>query len=65
MILTDESIMKFGKHKGKKLVDIPSAYFVYLYDRKLVTGELKKYIEKSVPYLKTKYISNSKIPPLT
>ena len=26
MILTDEVRMKFGKHKGKRMVDIPASY---------------------------------------
>jgi uncharacterized protein (DUF3820 family) len=51
--LTDDSIMKFGKHKGKRLGDIPQGYFVYLYDMKMVTGQMKKYIENSVPFLKS------------
>ena len=52
MNLTGDSIMKFGKHKGKKLSDIPTGYFLYLYDRKLINDELKKYLENNVPVLK-------------
>jgi uncharacterized protein (DUF3820 family) len=30
--LTDSSIMKFGTHKGKRLVDIPDQYFQWWYN---------------------------------
>ena len=29
--LTDISIMRFGKHKGERLIDIPDSYLVWLY----------------------------------
>jgi uncharacterized protein (DUF3820 family) len=51
-ILTDQSIMSFGKHKGKKLIEIPDEYFVWLYDNGLQAGDLKMYIEDSVPAIK-------------
>ncbi len=57
MKLTEDSIMLFGKHKGKKLSEIPNGYFLYLYDRKIIKGELKKYVENLIPMLKTKYLS--------
>lgn len=30
-MLNDESIMEFGLHKGKMLVDIPDDYLLYMY----------------------------------
>ncbi len=48
-ILTDESKMPFGKFKGLTLAEIPDSYFVYLYDNGLEPGDLKMYIEESVP----------------
>jgi uncharacterized protein (DUF3820 family) len=59
MALTDDSIMKFGKHKGKKLSEIPNGYFLYLYDRKMLSEELKSYVEHSVPVLRTKFFSTN------
>lgn len=47
-ILTDQSKMPFGKHKGKTLAEIPDHYFVWLYDDG-VQGDLRVYIEESVP----------------
>ena len=29
--MTDESLMPFGKHKGKPLADVPDDYFLYLW----------------------------------
>lgn len=46
------SIMPFGKHKGKKLSDVPSGYFIYLFDRKQLKGELLKYAEENITQLK-------------
>ena len=46
--MTSESIMAFGKHKGKPLSEIPHSWFEYMYYRHLLTGELKKYAEENV-----------------
>lgn len=55
--LNDNSLMEFGKYKGKKLSEIPNGYFIFLYDRKKLSDALKKYVEESIPMLKAKYIS--------
>lgn len=47
-----EIILRFGIHKGKKLSEVSREYLTYLYDRKMVSGKLKKAIEEIVPYLK-------------
>ncbi|MBL7701498.1 MAG: DUF3820 family protein [Ferruginibacter sp.] len=54
-MLTDDSIMKFGKYKGRKLIELPTGYLVGIYDRGIAKGELKKYIEETVPYMNPKY----------
>jgi len=43
-----EIIMPFGKHKGKRLKDVPHGYLLWLYDRKKLNGKLKKYAEKNI-----------------
>lgn len=48
-ILTDQSKMPFGKFKGKTLAEVPDSYLVWLYDSGLEPGDLKMYIEESVP----------------
>lgn len=49
--MDDQTIMPFGKHKGMKVGEIPNSYWIYMYDRKLLKGELKAYAEKVVPVL--------------
>lgn len=56
-MLNEEHVISFGKHKGKKIRDVPTGYWIYLYDRNLLKGELKTFIENYVPLLKTKYLS--------
>ncbi len=43
--LTDESIMPWGVHKGKKLANVPDHYLKWLYDNNKCHGALKEYIE--------------------
>lgn len=31
-MLTDNDLMPFGKHKGKKLIDVPASYLLWLYE---------------------------------
>lgn len=50
--MTDQSIMPFGKHKGKTLGEVPHAWFEYMYFRNRLSGELKKYAEENVPIIR-------------
>ena len=49
-VLTDESLMMFGKYSGKQLVDVPDSYLIWLYKETKATlrYDLKKYIEDSI-----------------
>lgn len=49
--MDENYIIPFGKHKGEKLKDVPTGYLVYLYDRKMVKGELKEWIEQNIPII--------------
>lgn len=50
---TDTSLMPFGQHKGKKLIDVPASYLLYMYDKGYVNNEaLKKYIADNLTVLK-------------
>lgn len=51
--MTSIKTMPFGKHKGKKLEDVPHSYWLYLYDRNKLSGVLKEYVENTVPVLRT------------
>jgi len=52
MALTDESLMPFGAHKGKPLIDVPASYLIWLYDNNKTGKELKEYIEDNMQVLK-------------
>lgn len=41
-IMTDESIMPFGKHKGVKLANVPADYLLFLHKEGFCRGELKE-----------------------
>jgi uncharacterized protein (DUF3820 family) len=53
MMNSQDLILNFGKHKGKKLSEVPHAYLLYLYDRKFLKGKLKKAVEQEVPVLRS------------
>lgn len=60
MALTDESIMPFGKHKGKEMANVPASYLLWIYDEwtlpnprfGFVHQEVKEYIEENLDVLK-------------
>ncbi len=48
MTYTDESLMPFGKHRGKKLANIPANYFIDFLDKlKDLDIGLKRYINEN------------------
>lgn len=51
-LLTDESLMPFGKHKGEKLANVPPDYLIWLYDNNKCFDDLRKYIESNMDVLK-------------
>jgi uncharacterized protein (DUF3820 family) len=50
--MNDDTLMPFGKHKGKKLSDVPHGWFIYMNDRHRLSGKLKEYAEETVPILR-------------
>jgi len=50
--MTDNSLMPFGKYKGKPLSDVPDSVLLFLYDRKKLSGQLKEYVENRIPVLR-------------
>ena len=48
---TDESIMPFGKHKGKKLIDVPDEYLLWLYNEMIQKPEGQRYPNGLFKYL--------------
>lgn len=60
MIYTHDSLMPFGKHKDKKLKDVPADYLVnYIYNIKGLEHGLRNYIDDNMSEL-TKKLSQSK-----
>lgn len=51
--LTDESILDYGeKHTGKKLINVPAEYFLYIYRKNFkMPQNLKDYIEDNLDVL--------------
>lgn len=53
--MDDNSLMPWGKHKGKKLIDVPASYLLWLYENKLNflknEKDLELYIEDNMQVL--------------
>jgi len=45
MALEDTDIMEFGRHQGKRLIDVPASYLLFIYDNFKLKPDLKDYIE--------------------
>ena len=52
--MTDESIMPFGKHKGKRMADVPASYLHYLWTNGMSEekGDVANYIRENLDALK-------------
>jgi uncharacterized protein (DUF3820 family) len=49
--MTDNDLMPFGVHKGKKMCNVPDSYLKWLYESNLCFGAIKKYIEENAQSL--------------
>lgn len=50
--MDDNSLMPFGKHKGEKMIDVPAAYLLWLYENGKCYGEVRAYIEDNMQVIK-------------
>jgi len=50
-MITDESLMPWGKYKGDKMINVPASYLLWLYDMEKVYGEVKEYIKDNLEVL--------------
>lgn len=50
--MTDESLMPWGIHEGKQMVDVPADYLLFLYENSKVHGEVKRYIHENLETIK-------------
>lgn len=44
---TDDTLMPFGKHEGKRLGDVPKDYLIWLYNENGLRPKLKEYVKTS------------------
>lgn len=51
--------MPFGKHKGKKLANVPASYLLWLFDQDWIKPDMKLYINENMDALKIE-IDNEK-----
>lgn len=51
-MLTDKDIMKFGKHRGVALANVPASYLLYIYDFSYISPALRDYIRRNMDVLK-------------
>lgn len=49
-ILTDESLMPWGKYQGDKMINVPASYLIWLYDNN-ISGDVKAYIKDNYDVL--------------
>lgn len=61
-MLSDESLMPIGKYKGRKMVDVPAQYLLFLIDEdKIQNGtEVAQYIWANLETLRMEAINEKK-----
>jgi len=52
VILTDESPMLFGKHKGTQMANVPASYLLWLYDQPRCYRSIKRYVQENEQLLR-------------
>ena len=51
--MTDKSLMPFGKHQGKPMIEVPASYLLWLHDNaKDLRDPLKSYIKENIDVLR-------------
>ena len=50
--ITDESVLTFGIHAGKKVGNVPARYLIFLHEQNRLPENLKAYIVKNYAVLK-------------
>jgi uncharacterized protein (DUF3820 family) len=49
--LDDNSIMPYGKYRGKKMIEVPEEYLIFLYEENKCSDEIKEYVEDNLDVL--------------
>lgn len=51
-MLTDNSLMPFGKYKGTKMANVPASYLIWIYENNKCSIEVIKYVRENLDVLK-------------
>lgn len=51
-MLTDESIMPWGKYKGYEMQNVPASYLIWLYENDKCDKAVRDYIKENLDFLK-------------
>jgi len=51
-MLTDNSLIPFGKYTGQKLANVPASYLIWIFENNKCTAEIAKYINENMDVLK-------------
>lgn len=51
-VVTDQDFITFGQHNGKRLIDVPASYLIWIYENGKCPGPLRKYIQDNMDALK-------------
>ena len=46
------TVITFGRYKGKKLKEIPAKYMLWLLEKGFLTGQMKKYLRTNAEVLR-------------
>ena len=58
--MTDETIINFGKHRGKKIANVPADYLLWVEEQPWCSKGLKKYIEDNKQALEMEIKNNKR-----
>ena len=56
--VTHETILTFGKFRGKKLKEVPAVYLLWLLKKDFLTGGMKRYLKENAEVLKREQFKN-------
>jgi uncharacterized protein (DUF3820 family) len=57
--INDSSLMPFGKHQGKKMIDIPAFYLILIFEKGWIHHEgVKKYVVENLASLRLEIKKN-------
>ena len=48
---TDKTVLKYGKHKGKALANVPAGYLIYCFENNLMPPLVAHYVSENMDVL--------------